>query len=53
LPFRRVHPEDENGDPACNPEMIRKLEEHLGKQEYKDQTDPRWDALKRFIEKKN
>ena len=29
LPLRRVHPDDENGNSACNAEMISKLEQYL------------------------
>ena len=46
LPYKRVHPNDDNEEPACNPEMIRKLEDHMGYQAEEDHTDPRWDALK-------
>ncbi len=50
LPYQRIHPDDEEGISGCNPEMIRKLEEHQAKEEKKDQTDPRWDSLKGIIE---
>jgi len=47
VPIRRVHPEDEEGNSQCDPEMLEKLNElnthHT--------TDPRWDALKQL--KKN
>ena len=52
LPYQRIHPNDDNGVPACNPEMIRKLEAHRGNRKQKDQMDPRWDALKGIIENK-
>ena len=29
LPLRRVHPDDENGNSACNAEMISKLKQYL------------------------
>lgn len=41
LPARRVHPEGE-----CDPEVLKKLEELNSGEEEKDDTDPRWDALK-------
>jgi len=50
LPYQRIHPDDEEGKSGCNPEMIRKLEEHQGIEEKNDQTDPRWDSLKGIIE---
>jgi len=41
LPMKRIHPEDENGNSACNVEMLRKLEDFD-----ENKTDPRWDVLK-------
>ncbi len=47
LPFKRIHPQDGDGNSACNKEMIQKLENHRVKnKEQNDQSDPRWDALK-------
>ena len=42
LPFRRVHPDDENGVSLCNPEVLRKLEEKPSSAG----PDPRWEGLK-------
>lgn len=50
LPYQRYHPNDDEGVPGCNPDMIRRLEELQGKEENTDQTDPRWDSLKGIIE---
>jgi uncharacterized metal-binding protein YceD (DUF177 family) len=48
LPIRRVHPEDDQGNSRCDPEIIRKLKElsesHM--------PDPRWEALNQ-LKKKN
>jgi uncharacterized protein len=44
LPMRRIHPEDENGQTGCNPEMIEKLQVNQSNHE----PDPRWDALKKL-----
>ncbi|MDP4281256.1 MAG: DUF177 domain-containing protein [Bacteroidota bacterium] len=44
LPVRRVHGEDPNGVPLCDPEIIRKLES----KPVSEETDPRWDALKKL-----
>ena len=41
LPIRRVHPEDEEGTSACNPEVLKRLE-HFEKP---SEPDPRWDIL--------
>jgi uncharacterized protein len=51
LPIKRIHPSRGNGASACNPDMIRTLNAHSGKKVPEDQTDPRWDALKRIIGK--
>ncbi|HLN54283.1 MAG TPA: DUF177 domain-containing protein [Lentimicrobium sp.] len=42
VPFRVVHPDNENGESQCDPDVIRRIEE---KKQQKD-TDPRWDKLK-------
>jgi uncharacterized metal-binding protein YceD (DUF177 family) len=41
LPARRVHPEDENGESQCDPEIIRRLTELNEHHE----PDPRWEIL--------
>jgi uncharacterized protein len=46
LPIKRTHPEDNQGHSTCDPEMIRRLEEHLIAGE--DKSDPRWDELKKL-----
>ncbi|MCQ2203120.1 MAG: DUF177 domain-containing protein [Bacteroidales bacterium] len=58
LPMRFVHPEDENGNPTCNAEMLEKLNQYLVTEVKTDPekpimeaTDPRWDALKGLIDK--
>ena len=44
FPYRRVHPDDINGNSGCNQEMIEKLKSL----ENVKQADPRWDALKKI-----
>lgn len=44
LPYRKVHPEDENGQSACNPEMLRRIAQHSPETYH----DPRWDALRKL-----
>jgi uncharacterized metal-binding protein YceD (DUF177 family) len=52
LPYQRVHPDDPEGNPACNPEMLNRLNAHRAREsDDKEETDPRWDALKGIIEK--
>lgn len=47
LPIRRLHPDDESGKSTCDPEMMKKLNEHLLNE--KNSGDPRWDELKKLI----
>jgi uncharacterized protein len=47
LPYKRIHPENEDGISACNPDMLKKIEE-LSKND-KENSDPRWDDLKKII----
>ncbi|MEI6434114.1 MAG: DUF177 domain-containing protein [Bacteroidota bacterium] len=47
LPIRRIHPEDDNGNSQCNPEIIKMLTELHSEKE----PDPRWDALNKLKEK--
>lgn len=44
LPAKRVHLEDESGNSACDPEIIKFLE----KLNTKENNDPRWDELKKI-----
>jgi len=44
LPIRRVHPEDENGNNFCNPEVIEKLNRLQATVEI----DSRWEILKKL-----
>jgi uncharacterized protein len=45
IPFSCSHPENVEGKSDCNPEMIKRLEQH---EPEGSQTDPRWDQLKNF-----
>jgi uncharacterized metal-binding protein YceD (DUF177 family) len=52
LPYQKFHPEDSEGNPACNQEMLKKLNAHRSEEpDDKGTTDPRWDVLKDIIEK--
>ncbi len=48
LPIKRVHPDDEEGNSTCDPEMLRKINEHIVNPEG-ESTDPRWEKLKRLM----
>jgi uncharacterized protein len=47
LPIQKVHPDDRNGISTCDPGMLKKLSEHIVKED--DEIDPRWDELKKLI----
>ncbi len=44
FPYKRIHPDDSDGNSRCKQEMIEKLKSL----ENTKQTDPRWDALKKI-----
>jgi uncharacterized metal-binding protein YceD (DUF177 family) len=45
LPVRLLHPDDDNGNSTCDPDMLRILETLAPAA---DTFDPRWEALKRL-----
>jgi uncharacterized metal-binding protein YceD (DUF177 family) len=45
LPLQRVHPKDPEGNSTCDPEMLKKINEHIVNKEI----DPRWDELKKLM----
>lgn len=47
LPIQRIHPDDRDGNPSCDPEMLKKLKEHIVNDA--DRNDPRWDDLKKLM----
>ena len=50
LPYRKVHEITEGG--SCNREMLSKLNEVQINEQLNNTTDPRWDQLKKLIQKK-
>lgn len=46
IPYRRVHPDDENGESNCDPEILKKIEGLSHHEE--NHNDPRWEALKKL-----
>jgi uncharacterized protein len=50
VPMKRVHPGDTGEKDGCNREMIEKLKRHLVNQQIEN-NDPRWDELKKLIDK--
>lgn len=62
LPIRHVHPDNEDGTPGCDPEMLDRLSEYMVDQEpaftdeedeNEEPIDPRWDELKKLFNKNN
>jgi len=52
LPIKHVHPTDKKGLSACDPEMIKKLNEYLIDEiipETQEPVDERWNELKKLI----
>lgn len=51
IPMQHVHPEDENGNSTCDPEMLKYITseedeiEEAGHGEETDEVDPRWAKL--------
>ena len=48
VPMRVVHPDDEDGNPGCNPEFLNRLENNS-----ENTGDPRWEILKKLGLNKN
>jgi uncharacterized metal-binding protein YceD (DUF177 family) len=50
IPIRHVHPDDEDGESRCDPEMLQKLDEFKAPDlQDNDPVDPRWDDLRKII----
>jgi len=50
IPVKKVHPEDESGEPGCDSSMIEKLNQHIIR-ENTETIDPRWEELKKLLDK--
>jgi uncharacterized metal-binding protein YceD (DUF177 family) len=48
IPIKKVHPEDENGNSTCDPEMIEKLNKYVVRDI--DQGNPVWKDLKKLLD---
>ena len=47
IPYRKVHPEDDQGNSACNKDMLKEINTLKPKQlNEQSGNDPRWDILK-------
>lgn len=48
IPIKRVHPDDENGNTTCDPEMIEKLNNYIVRDE--SESNPAWNDLMKFLD---
>lgn len=53
VPIRVVHPDDEDGNPTCNPEFLKKLSGIVEEEKINKDVDPRWEVLKNLGKRKN
>ena len=53
IPLKRVHPDDENGDATCDPEMLEKLNNYKVEESAEESVDPRWEGLRNLMENNN
>lgn len=49
VPIRAVHPDEADGNPGCDPEVLRNI--HIKEEE--KPTDPRWETLKKLTSENN
>ena len=55
MPMRKVHPNDQHGEPTCNPEILKWLNNNNQPEPQTDENDPPnsvWDALQSLKNKK-
>ncbi|MFW6309983.1 MAG: YceD family protein [Prolixibacteraceae bacterium] len=51
IPLKRVHPDKENGESGCDPEMLNKLDDYVqpgNEADDEENIDPRWEALRKL-----
>ena len=48
LPIKKVHPDDENGNLTCDPEMIERLNKYIVSEE--EVSNPIWNDLKKLLD---
>lgn len=53
IPLKRVHPENEDGETGCNPEMLERLGNFNIDEPTDEDIDPRWDELKNLMANNN
>lgn len=53
IPIQHVHPDDADGNSSCNAEMLNILGSHTNQHYNKNESDPRWNALKKLLDNTN
>jgi len=53
IPLKRVHPDNEDGETSCNPEMLERLGNYNIEEPADEDIDPRWDKLKNLMANNN
>jgi len=53
IPIKKVHPEDKDGKPGCDEDMLRLLDSHKTTEPDDQEMDPRWNKLKNFLNTNN
>jgi len=48
VPIKKIHPDDENGNTTCDPEMIKKLDEYIIRES--EENSPVWNDLKKLLD---
>lgn len=48
IPIKRVHPDDEEGNSTCDPEMIEKLDKYVVRED--EVKNPVWNDLKKLLD---
>lgn len=48
VPYKKVHPDDENGNSTCDPEMIEKLNKYIVRED--EVENPVWKDLKKLLD---
>lgn len=48
IPIKKVHPDDENGNTTCDPEMIGKLNKYIIREG--ELNNPAWNGLKKLLD---
>ncbi len=48
IPFKKVHPDNENDESTCDQKMLAKIKKPTNSKSAKKETDSRWDVLKKL-----